>query len=86
MADRMKESTPFSPEPGKIYENEGGGVFRCESLSGGNMFDAWMVNVRSGWYFLARGVRLYPDGRIDWNYSTGGRFTTPQEWPALRQA
>ena len=34
-----------------------------------------MVNVRSGWSFLAHGVGIYPDGRIDWDYSTDGRFT-----------
>lgn len=34
-----------------------------------------MVNVLSGWSFLAHGVGIYPDGRIDWDYSTDGRFT-----------
>lgn len=67
--------TPFSPEPGKIYElaSPSGGKFYCESR--GSLFSAWMVNVLSGWYFLAHGVGIYPDGRIDWDYSTHGRFT-----------
>ena len=72
--------TPFSPEPGKIYElaSPSGGRFLCQKLQYGSQFNAWMVNVRSGWSFLAHGVGIYPDGRIDWDYSTGGQFTTFQ--------
>lgn len=71
---------PFSPEPGKIYElaSPSGGRFYCESLFGGSLFTAWMTNVRSGWHFLAHGVGIYPDGRIDWDYSTAGQFTNFQ--------
>jgi hypothetical protein len=72
-----KTRTPFSPEPGKIYElaSPSGGRFYCESRPSGSLFNAWMVNVLSGWSFLAHGVGIYPDGRIDWDYSTDGRFT-----------
>ena len=28
----------------------------------------------SGWTFKAHGLGMYSDGRIDWDYSTGGRF------------
>lgn len=71
-----KTRAPFSPEPGKIYElaSPSGGKFYCESRPSFSMFDAWLINVRSGWYFLAHGVGIYPDGRIDWDYSTAGRF------------
>ena len=27
------------------------------------------------WHFRAHGVGIYPDGRIDWDYSTAGQFT-----------
>lgn len=72
-----KTRTPFSPEPGKVYElaSPSGGRFYCESRPSGRLFDAWMINVRSGWFFLAHGVGIYPDGRIDWDYSTAGQFT-----------
>ena len=77
MAKSKNERTPFSPEPGRIYRlaSESGGDFYCERLQHGSRFNAWMVNVRSGWSFLAHGVGIYPDGRIDWDYSTDGRFT-----------
>ena len=70
----IRTRTPFSPEPGAVYENAGGGRYLCEKLLHGSHFNAWMVNVKSGWSFLAHGVGRYPDGRIDWDYSTGGRF------------
>lgn len=71
------ERTPYSPEPGRIYDlaSASDGKFYCERLQYGSLFNAWMVNVLSGWSFLAHGVGIYPDGRIDWDYSTGGRFT-----------
>ena len=70
----IQTRTPFSPEPGTVYENAGGGRFLCEKLLYGSLFNAWMVNVKSGWSFLAHGVGRYPDGKIDWDYSTGGTF------------
>ena len=81
MSKEIKGRTPFSPEPGKIYElaSPSGGRFLCQKLQYGSQFNAWMVNVLSGWSFLAHGVGIYPDGRIDWDYSTDGRFETPPE-------
>lgn len=82
MAETLRGRTPFSPEPGKIYElaSPSGGRFLCKGLwYGTQLFDTWMINVRSGWSFLAHGVGIYPDGRIDWDYSTDGRFETPPE-------
>ncbi len=66
---------PFTPEVGGLYENEGGGIFRClyvfEQLYKNA---ATMRNERSGWTFEAHGIGVYKDGRIDWDYSTGGQF------------
>lgn len=77
MAETLRGRAPFSPEPGRIYDlaSPSGGKFYCERLQYGSVFNAWMVNVLSGWSFLAHGVGIYPDGRIDWDYSTGGQFT-----------
>ena len=33
-----------------------------------------MKNIKSGWTFMAHGIGIYIDSRIDWDYSTGGRF------------
>ena len=63
----------FWPEAGGVYENEGGGIFRCLKLSSWNG-TAQMQNVRSGWTFDAHGVGIYKDGLIEWDYSTGGFF------------
>lgn len=65
-------TVPFLPEVGKVYENHGGGTFRCMSLKGG--CTAVMQNTKSGWTFTAHDIVRYGDGRIEWGYSTGGRF------------
>lgn len=64
----------FRPEVGGVYENEGGGTFRCTALFHWLYNAAVMQNVKSGWTFRANGIGIYEDGRIDWDYSTGGHF------------
>ena len=59
-----KERRPYWPSRGAVYRNHGGGIGVC----------ARMENVESGWTFQANGIHRYPDGSIDWNFSTGGRF------------
>lgn len=61
----------FSPEVGKTYTNNGGGTFRCLKSFGA---DAAFINEKSGWKFQAHGCRLYDNGTIEWDYSTGGYF------------
>ena len=69
-----KTRKPFTPEIGGVYENEGGGVFRCLGAAHWIYDAVIMQNIRSGWTFKAHGVGIYKDGRIDWNYSTDGYF------------
>lgn len=65
----------FTPRSGEIYENEGGGQYLCVSgRMGVGPEIATMRNTKSGWQFIAHGIGIYEDGRIDWDYSTGGRF------------
>lgn len=65
----------FRPVVGKIYENEGGGVFKClPSSEYYSDYNAVLVNILSGWTFAAHGIGVYIDGRIDWDYSTDGYF------------
>lgn len=71
----------FKPEVGKIYNNHGGGIFRTvgwitsiRTHYGSVEWRAVMQNVASGWTFEARGIAIYPDGTIDWDYSVGGHF------------
>ena len=64
---------PFNPERGEIYENRGGGTFLC--LAGSQTAGrATLWNTASGWTFVAHNCGIYPDGTIDWDFSSGGRF------------
>lgn len=61
----------IKPNIGTVYENRGGGKFRCmDTFDGG----AVMQNVASKWTFRANGIIQYNDGTIEWDYSTGGHF------------
>lgn len=63
----------FTPVPGRTYRNRAGGEFFC--LRGlDEPYNAEMQNVASGWTFKAYGCAMYPNGTIDWDYSTGGYF------------
>lgn len=68
---------PFNPCRGSIYAAHGGGTFFC--LSRGRRensgFCATMQNIKSGWTFEAKGIHVYTDGTIDWDYSINGRFS-----------
>lgn len=61
----------FNPEVGQVYENLGGGLYRCLMTGEGI---AMMQNVVSGWTFIAHGCGMYENKFIDWDYSTDGRF------------
>ena len=69
---------PFTPVPGEIYENEGGGHYKYKCLRSWDGASR-MRNVTSGWDFVAHGCGVYPDGRIDWDYSTDGGFANREE-------
>ncbi len=69
----MNRREKFTPLPGRIYRNRGGGEFRClRCLS--EPYHAVMQNTSSGWILVAHGCGIYPDGTMDWDYSTGGYF------------
>lgn len=68
----------FSPAPGMIYNNRGGGSYRCMKTN----YDGTPVfqNIASGWTLSAHGCGVYPDGSIDWDFSTGGHFEKRDIW------
>lgn len=69
----------FTPERGRVYENQGGGTYRC--LQAGGFLPARaavMQNVASGWTLTAHDCGIYEDGRMDWDFSTDGRFEEVQ--------
>lgn len=64
----------FRPVAGGVYENQGGGIFRCLGAAHW-IYDAFIMrNEKSGWTFKAHGVGIYEDGRIDWDWSSDGYF------------
>lgn len=68
---------PFAPERGAVYENAGGGRYTC--VSGSPYAHAAVMRSAGGWQFLAIGLGVYPDGKIDWDYSIGGCFVDRNE-------
>lgn len=58
-------------EVGKIYQNRNGKLYLCKNIAGEN---ATMERTTDHWTLVAHGIRLYEDGTIEWNYSTGGHW------------
>ena len=69
--------TPFEPHSGETYLNINGITYLCKRSRG--LGEAVMQNPRSGWTFIARGIGMYANGRIDWGHSTGGTFETVEQ-------
>lgn len=70
----------FTPQQGKVYKlhttrRGGESAYICTGTACEGA--ASMQNTRSGWLCFAHGCGIYPDGTIDWDYSTGGRFVEP---------
>ena len=68
----MTRRKKFIPQKGKIYQVKGVGSFIC--LQSDDYTNAVMQNTASKWTFIARGCAIYPDGTIDWDFSTSGYF------------
>lgn len=59
-------------QKGNIYENKGGGRFLClESTERGI---TTLRNIASSWTLRAHCVTKYDDGKIEWDFSSGGYF------------
>lgn len=61
-------------ESGRVYRNRGGGEYMCVTPTWLDYpaGEARMRNVKPGWTFRAHGIQMYPDGTIEWDYSSGG--------------
>lgn len=69
---RVWECSHFVPEIGTIYLNRNGSEFLCMAV---RETGAVMERVSDGWTLTAHGLLMYADGTIEWDYSTGGRWT-----------
>ncbi len=70
------EREKFIPDVGATYPLNGydKSYYQCVQLCADSPYDAHMVNTVTGWSFVAHGLGVYPNGTIDWDYSTGGNF------------
>ena len=63
----MDKGRTVQLEPGKVYQNRGGGRYLCrKNLSTG----AVVQSMGSGWTCIAHGTQIYADGTIEWDWST----------------
>ena len=85
-SERRKNPKPFTPVKGEVYTNANGAKYLCEA-DGHQDEDgwsiAWMTNIKSGWSMTTKGIVMYDNGEIEWDYSTGGHFEKlPEAEPA----
>lgn len=71
------ERAYFIPEIGKVYTNQNGNRYRCINVNEhcgkpDNTLKAQFQRISDGWNLTAHGPQMGEDGRIEWNYSTGG--------------
>ena len=73
--DFLESRKPFCPDYGEFYQALNGQVFECvdpaPKISG-----TILQNVKTGWRFVAKGVGIYENGKIDWDYSQSGHYVT----------
>ena len=71
-------------EPRKLYElhtgneNRHGKVLECIRVINNDSYSEYTARIRStitGWTMTVHGTNVYPDGSIDWDFSTDGFFT-----------
>lgn len=65
-----------------------GKVLECISRCCDDVYSAYTCVIRStltGWTMTCHGINMYPDGSIDWDFSTDGMFTTVDDNGLLHQ-
>ena len=59
---------------GKTYQlRNSKATYYCLCANDGN---AKLIHTKTGWSLTAHGTILHPDGTIEWDYSTDGKFET----------
>lgn len=71
----MKQK-PFIPIFGQVYETQLGGQYRCVTppYISYPVGEARMRNEATGYVCRVHGLRLRPDGYVEWDYSSGGYY------------
>ena len=74
---KRENPKPFVPTKGEVDTNANGAKYLCEA-EGHQDEDgrsiAWMTNIKSGWSMTTKGIVMYDNGEIEWDYSTDGTF------------
>ena len=68
----------FVPQVGQVYQNRNDRSYLCLSVEKRPLLNdttAQMRRTSDGWTLTAHGLIRYEDGTIEWNYSTGGRWS-----------
>lgn len=66
----MDEYTTLIPRT--TYEHTNTSQYLCKEVL--NNYDAVLERVTDKWTLVAHGTRMTSDGKIHWNYSTGGHW------------
>lgn len=69
----------FIPTVGETYSLPYGGQFKCLKVTERNQRNAIMRNIQSGWTVEVHHIYLREDGKIEWDYSSGGTFTKEED-------
>lgn len=78
LAKFLDEAKRIIPQEGAVYENRNGWRYLCVASPAeaekGISDAATMQRVSDGWTVNAHNVYLYPDGSIEWDFSTDGHW------------
>ena len=56
---------------GEVYTNRNGDQYIVKKTTYSKTI---MERISDGWTLVAHVVKMYPDGTIEWDYSTGGHW------------
>lgn len=70
--DRLWVKSSAAIFPGCSYTNHNGSDYLCISIPDEN--SAVMQRAKDRWTLVAHGIKMYGDGTIEWDYSTGGHW------------
>ena len=76
LAKFLDEAKRIIPREGVVYENRNGWRYLCVASPTEKDTDdaATMQRVSDGWTLKGHNVYLYPDGSIEWDFSTEGHW------------
>ena len=68
----MEKMRHFKLNEGTVYENAGGGFYRCNKVIDRDSYE--VVNVYTGWTCIVHVITYYEDGCIEWDSSSMGHW------------